>query len=126
MHAKQDSGFYGMKAVSDWEVYEFQNGIFTTTHNSLLFLIKYNVVGLVFIKNPFTSKGQRYWAIKSLKYYTRKPNKTNLDIHQLIPENEDWWETCQRYTDKNLLNKMRWTTLGYHHDWDSKVKINIP
>lgn len=82
------------------------------------------VSGLIFIRNPFTLEGQRYWVIKSLQYYTRKPNKTNLDIHSLVPENEDWWESCQRNSDKSLLKKMRWVTLGYHHDWDSKVQGN--
>lgn len=41
---------------------------------------------------------------------------------------DDWWESLQQMNvakDKNekhrLKNGMRWTTLGYHHDWDTKI-----
>lgn len=76
--------------------------------------------GLIFIKNPFTTLGQRYWIVRALRNFTSKPNRTNLDIFDYLSENEDWWETCQSKQDCNLLKKLRWSTLGYHHNWDTK------
>lgn len=78
------------------------------------------IVGLIFIKNPFTALGQRYWTIKSLKYYT-KNNRTNLDIHKILEQNEKWWDKSHEENNSRLLKKLRWVTLGYHHDWDTKV-----
>lgn len=83
-------------------------------------MLNFVPLGLIFIKNPFTTVGQRYWTIKSLKYYTRN-NRTNLDIHNVLEQNEKWWEKCCQERKSLLLKKLRWVTLGYHHDWDSKV-----
>lgn len=37
---------------------------------------------------------------------------------------DDWWRSLQQCTDIDEIRRMnismRWTTLGYHHDWDSK------
>ncbi|XP_059062476.1 nucleic acid dioxygenase ALKBH1 [Achroia grisella] len=76
--------------------------------------------GLFLIRNPFTSHGQRYWIEKCLKIYPRKPNKRNIDIETSV---DDWWEACHLHgqCDKKLLKKLRWSTLGYHHNWDTKV-----
>ena len=32
-----------------------------------------------------------------------------------------WWESVQSSNLTNLVDKLRWSTLGYHHDWDTKV-----
>lgn len=82
-------------------------------------------IGLIVIKNPFTADGQRYWIVRSLSSYTRKPNRTNLDVFNYIKENEEWWETCQLNNNFELLKKLRWVTLGYHHNWDTKVLVLI-
>lgn len=76
---------------------------------------------MMLIKNPFTSLGQRYWIRKCLEQYSRKPNKTNIDAENII---EDWWNECfaNGQCDIKLQKKLRWTTLGYHHNWDTKVK----
>lgn len=37
----------------------------------------------------------------------------------MIPNNEEWWDVAQK--DESILNKLRWATLGYHHNWDTKV-----
>lgn len=83
------------------------------------------VPGLIFIKNPFTSSGQRYWISRCLSNYTKKPQKLNIDSqNNTNNECEDWWSYCceQSNTSKNsLLHKLRWATLGYHHNWDTKV-----
>jgi len=95
---------YGLEPVQHWEIYELINH-----------------PGLMFIKNPFTSLGQRYWIIRCLRDYTKRPNKLNLDIHGIIPENKTWWQMSQEHKNKHISEKLRWATLGYHHNWDSKV-----
>ncbi|XP_060530568.1 nucleic acid dioxygenase ALKBH1 [Cylas formicarius] len=95
--------FFGFKPVKTWEIYEIVDR-----------------PGLLFIKNPFTSMGQRYWTVRCLNDYSKKPNKLNIDS-KIIPDNKDWWEMCQNNNNVLLLNKLRWVTLGYHHNWDTKI-----
>lgn len=111
---------YGLKPVNKWKAYELINH---PGNISFKKLIPHNssIQGLIFIKNPFTDLGQKNWTIRCLKDYTKKPNKTNLDSFNLIPKDEEWWEMCCKNKDKLLLNKLRWVTLGYHHDWNTKV-----
>ncbi|KAK9511692.1 hypothetical protein O3M35_000306 [Rhynocoris fuscipes] len=79
--------------------------------------------GLLFVKNPFTWEGQRFWINKCIVEYPQQPNKTNLDAHGLLCPGENWWKICQTddFRKKILLKKLRWITLGYHHNWDTKV-----
>lgn len=106
----------GLKPVRDWEIYELVD-----------------IPGLIFVKNPFTAGGQQYWIIKCLKDYARKPNRLNIDAHDFLKDNESWWDICFENSDRarNLLPKLRWATLGYHHNWDTKMyseefKTEIP
>lgn len=94
----------GLTSLKNWKAYTFHKH-----------------PGLIFIRNPFTTTGQRYWIQKCLKDYPRKPNKTNLDIDHSL---NDWWAECHKNNecDIKLQKKLRWTTLGYHHNWDTKVK----
>lgn len=96
----------GLNSLKSWKTFTFHNH-----------------PGLIFIRNPFNTLGQRYWIQKCLKDYSRKPNKTNLDIDHNF---SDWWAECHLNNECNikLQKKLRWTTLGYHHDWDTKVKIS--
>lgn len=77
--------------------------------------------GLMLIRNPFTGSGQRYWIKRCLERYPKKPNKINIDIE--IDNLDDWWRECHKRMecDKKLLKKLRWTTLGYHHNWNTKA-----
>lgn len=77
--------------------------------------------GLIFIKNPFTTIGQRYWISRCLKDYTKKPNKLNIDVHNYLSGEQNWWDYCQKLEDDKFTEKLRWATLGYHHNWDTKV-----
>lgn len=91
-----------------------------------LHFLQYNplsfALGLIFIKNPFTPNGQRYWISRCLRDFSKKPNKLNIDIHNLLRDDEHWWEVCcTDITRSELLKKLRWSTLGYHHNWDTKV-----
>lgn len=95
--------YLGLEEVEHWEIFELKS-----------------TPGLIFIKNPFTSVGQRYWIRQCLAEYTKKPNKSNIDYEVKL---EDWWSECYKSDDCDrwLQKKMRWTTLGYHHNWDTKV-----
>lgn len=48
-------------------------------------------LGLIFIKNPFTTAGQKYWIERCIVDYTKKPNRLNIDAHNIINTDEDWW-----------------------------------
>uniref|UniRef100_A0A0V0G4T0 Putative alkylated dna repair protein alkb log 1 n=1 Tax=Triatoma dimidiata TaxID=72491 RepID=A0A0V0G4T0_TRIDM len=78
--------------------------------------------GLIIVKNIFSWKGQRMWIKKCLAEYPLHPNKTNLDVHGLILPSENWWHVCQTDLCRRqvLYKKLRWITLGYHHNWDTK------
>ncbi|XP_015118592.1 nucleic acid dioxygenase ALKBH1 [Diachasma alloeum] len=111
-----DRSIFGLKPVNSWEIFELPH-----------------IPGLIFIKNPFTSSGQRYWITRCFKDYSRKPNKLNIDVHGVLGEQETWWEVCTRGDQRAavLIPKLRWATLGYHHNWDTKHyteddKIEIP
>ncbi|XP_023935507.2 nucleic acid dioxygenase ALKBH1 [Bicyclus anynana] len=93
----------GLQNTKTWKMFEFKRH-----------------PGLILIRDPFTSSGQKYWIRNCLEEYPRKPNKTNIDIERHI---EDWWQECLEgnQCDKKLQKKLRWTTLGYHHNWDTKV-----
>lgn len=82
--------------------------------------------GLILIKNPFTSIGQRYWIKKLLKDYTKHPHPNNLLPSRFNSKViEDFWGTLSNESDeqqRRLIKKsMRWSTLGYHYDWTNKV-----
>ncbi|XP_028044923.1 nucleic acid dioxygenase ALKBH1 [Monomorium pharaonis] len=95
---------FGLKSVRKWSIYEILD-----------------IPGLIFIQNPFTPNGQRYWITKCLKDYSKEPYKLNIDAHNIL-KNETWWDICfQMEKAKTLLPKLRWATLGYHHNWDTKL-----
>lgn len=37
----------------------------------------------------------------------------------MLSDDEDWWDLAQN--SKNMLCKLRWATIGYHHNWDTKI-----
>ncbi|XP_058808259.1 nucleic acid dioxygenase ALKBH1 [Phymastichus coffea] len=94
----------GLRDVKSWNIYKIVD-----------------VPDLIFIENPFTPKGQQHWIIKCLKEYSKKPNILNIDAHGCLNDGQTWWDTCFRSnTNNDLLSKLRWATLGYHHNWDTK------
>uniref|UniRef100_A0A1B6E7X6 Uncharacterized protein n=1 Tax=Clastoptera arizonana TaxID=38151 RepID=A0A1B6E7X6_9HEMI len=78
--------------------------------------------GLRFVRNPFLPIGQRYWIKRCLENYTSKPNQLNLDTLGVLKSDENWWTSCQsnNIQSSELLHKLRWATLGYHHNWNTK------
>lgn len=102
----QNSDF-GTKCSASWKIYELREH-----------------PGLFIIKDPFTASGQRYWAMKCLQEYPKSPHITNLS--NLGRGNNNWWTDLQSKTAstseyRQLRNSLRWVTLGYHHNWDTKV-----
>lgn len=59
--------------------------------------------------------------MKCLRDYTKKPNKSNIDNNDNVLENFEWWQLSQFNIDSKIAKKLRWITLGYHHNWNTKV-----
>ncbi|XP_041352727.1 nucleic acid dioxygenase ALKBH1-like isoform X2 [Gigantopelta aegis] len=81
--------------------------------------------GLYIILNPFESGFECYWVSQCLDKYSQKPNITNLDAHIERTEDLSIWNDFVKLnrteiTKDDLLWKLRWTTLGYHYNWDTK------
>ncbi|XP_033240975.1 nucleic acid dioxygenase ALKBH1-like [Drosophila pseudoobscura] len=99
----------GLKPLNDWRSYTLDNH-----------------PGLLLIRNPFTERGQRYWIARCLRDYPRTPNKVNLN-ERLFPDSarSDWWKELHQCANiiemQRLKFAMRWTTFGYHHNWDTKI-----
>ncbi|XP_073443303.1 nucleic acid dioxygenase ALKBH1 [Dendrobates tinctorius] len=83
--------------------------------------------GFLFVVNPFLPGWQHHWVRQCLKLYPRKPNVCNLDLH--MGGTSDMWgsshaqlrrKSSQRRSEKTLLEKLRWVTLGYQYNWDTK------
>lgn len=81
-----------------------------------------NHPGLLIVRNPFTRAGQLLWVQRCLKEMPVAANKTNLASHGIQLQDRTWWQLCRTSEGKKsgLRNKLRWVTLGYHHDWDTK------
>ncbi|XP_052001529.1 nucleic acid dioxygenase ALKBH1 [Xyrauchen texanus] len=103
----------GLRPVKDWKAFGL-----------------HGYPGFIFISNPFLPGSQQYWVKQCLKSYPQKHNVCNLDMHMSSTETENIWEksidAIQRKGSvkrepKTLLEKLRWVTLGYHYDWNSKT-----
>jgi len=69
---------------------------------------------LVFIKNPFTPTGQKYWTKRCIVDYTKKPNRLNIDAHNILDAGEDWWTTVNKLAVNSLqfiINNYRYTNI---------------
>ncbi|XP_030175540.1 nucleic acid dioxygenase ALKBH1 isoform X1 [Lynx canadensis] len=102
----------GLQPVSKWQAYGLQG-----------------YPGFIFIPNPFLPGYQWHWVKQCLKLYSQKPNVCNLDKHMTKEETQDLWEQSKEFLrlkevnkrrPRSLLEKLRWVTLGYHYNWDSK------
>ncbi|XP_077366623.1 nucleic acid dioxygenase ALKBH1 [Festucalex cinctus] len=86
--------------------------------------------GFIFITNPFLRGSQPFWIRQCLKSYPQKPNVCNLDMHMSPADTQDIWAksvtnlSCAsvgKREPRTLLERLRWVTLGYHYNWDSKT-----
>ncbi|GLH15842.1 Putative alkylated DNA repair protein alkB-like protein 1 [Gryllus bimaculatus] len=97
----------GLQPVSQWKISEIENN-----------------PGMIHVVNPFTDVGHRYWVCRALSSYTQRPeSKLSLDGIGDLQEDEDWWELCTRdaFRAKHLQPGLRWATMGYHHNWNTKI-----
>ncbi|XP_041928095.1 nucleic acid dioxygenase ALKBH1 [Alosa sapidissima] len=111
--SEADASRAGLRPVKDWRAFGLKG------HS-----------GFVFISNPFLPGSQHHWVRQCLKTYPQKPNVCNLDMHMSPSETEDIWNKSAdilrkknqgKREPKTLLEKLRWVTLGYHYDWNSKT-----
>ncbi|XP_070776391.1 nucleic acid dioxygenase ALKBH1 [Enoplosus armatus] len=86
--------------------------------------------GFIFISNPFLLGSQACWVRQCLKTYPQKPNVCNLDMHMSPSDTQDIWgksvrghgvPVSKKREPKTLLERLRWVTLGYHYNWDTKT-----
>uniref|UniRef100_A0A8C6SZV6 AlkB homolog 1, histone H2A dioxygenase n=1 Tax=Neogobius melanostomus TaxID=47308 RepID=A0A8C6SZV6_9GOBI len=99
----------GLRPVRDWRAFGLQG-----------------YPGFIFISNPFRRGSQPYWIRQCLKTYPQKPNICNLDMHMSPCDTQNIWERIcfiqQKFQpQKSLLEQLRWVTLGYHYNWDTKL-----
>ncbi|KAG4077245.1 hypothetical protein HA402_009874 [Bradysia odoriphaga] len=107
INAGEEFKHLGLTNPTHWHSYQFSSG-------------------LIFIKNPFTPHGQRYWIARCLRDYPKSPHANNLRSKCISPAAiDDWWTemvSSRTKSDKeSLRSALRWCTLGYHHQWDTKV-----
>jgi alkylated DNA repair protein alkB family protein 1 len=73
------------------------------------------------IPNPFRDGCQHYWVRRCLVDYPCLPNVCNLDTHvRREGTGQVWPDGRGGGREEDLLYKLRWTTLGYHYDWNTK------
>ncbi|XP_033180916.1 nucleic acid dioxygenase ALKBH1 isoform X1 [Mastacembelus armatus] len=103
----------GLQPVRDWRAFGLQG-----------------YPGFIFISNPFMRGSQPFWVRQCLKIYPQKPNICNLDIHMSPSDTQDIWgksvhalssPPSGKREPKTLLERLRWVTLGYHYNWDTKT-----
>ncbi|KAJ8341224.1 hypothetical protein SKAU_G00335150 [Synaphobranchus kaupii] len=111
--SENDARLAGLQPVQEWKAFGLEG-----------------YPGFIFISNPFLPGTQQHWVKRCLKVYPRKPNVCNLDMHMSASETERIWESSiqlmrskisGKREPKTLLEKLRWVTLGYHYNWDTKT-----
>ncbi|XP_028396345.1 nucleic acid dioxygenase ALKBH1-like isoform X2 [Dendronephthya gigantea] len=89
--------------------------------------------GFKIIVNAFTPSCQMQWIRKCVENYPEKPNVCNLDANVEIG-NKNLWKLYEEYCllsedkcneqrstiSKPLMDQLRWVTLGYHYNWNTK------
>ena len=76
--------------------------------------------------SKFCKWTQFIWSvsIKSVFFqdFSSSTYKRNIDHPDLNISDCGSWFHCSR-SDASLVDKLRWSTLGYHHNWDTKVRL---
>eukprot|EP00051_Salpingoeca_urceolata_P009897 m.120304 g.120304 ORF g.120304 m.120304 type:complete len:276 (-) comp16499_c0_seq1:21-848(-) len=107
-----DVAALGLKPVGEWQA-----------------LTLPKVPGLIVVTNAFTDQGQRHWVRQCLERYpSQNSNRTNLHAHHpgtVTTDGGGLWARASKPDavppDKELLHRLRWTTLGFHYDWTRKI-----
>ena len=74
------------------------------------------VPGLAVVAGVLGEEEQVEWASACLAQYSGL-GRRNIDALGEVGEGE-WWGRCEQ--EGELVDRLRWVTLGYHHDWDTK------
>ncbi|XP_034530429.1 nucleic acid dioxygenase ALKBH1 [Notolabrus celidotus] len=108
----EEAARVGLQPVRDWRAFGLQG-----------------YPGFLFISNPFLLGTHPFWITQCLKTYPQKPNVCNLDMHMSPSETQDIWgqsahglsTPAGKREPRTLLERLRWVTLGYHYNWDTKT-----
>ncbi|XP_012708213.2 nucleic acid dioxygenase ALKBH1 [Fundulus heteroclitus] len=109
----EEAARVGLHPIRDWRAFGLQG-----------------YPGFIFISNPFLRGSQAFWVRQCLKTYPQKPNVCNLDMHMSPCDTQDIWARSaqalrsppsEKRQPKTLLERLRWVTLGYHYNWDTKT-----
>ena len=104
------SAMFGLKPPKLWNVYK---------HSHL--------PGFTFICNPFKNDISRwYWIRQCLFEYHKPPNICNLDALDDSRVYNLWSDFMQSMNNGGILRKsqffkLRWVTLGYQYNWNTKL-----
>uniref|UniRef100_A0A3B5LSU8 Nucleic acid dioxygenase ALKBH1 n=1 Tax=Xiphophorus couchianus TaxID=32473 RepID=A0A3B5LSU8_9TELE len=106
----EEAACVGLQPIRDWRAFGLQG-----------------YPGFIFISNPFLRGSQAFWVRQCLKTYPQKPNVCNLDMHMSPSDTQEIWARSaqalrwEKRQPKTLLERLRWVTLGYHYNWDTKT-----
>ena len=79
--------------------------------------------GLALLQNVFSPADQQFWARECLERYSGAEYRRNIDHPCMNLQVDHWYD--QARLDRSLVDKLRWSTLGYHHDWDTKDLLSL-
>jgi len=74
--------------------------------------------GLHLLTNVLDEAHQLAWARRCLENYSCAKYRRNIDLPGSVLPVSDWYQHALQTNE--FVDKLRWSTLGYHHDWDSK------
>ncbi|KAM9708167.1 nucleic acid dioxygenase ALKBH1 isoform 2-T2 [Menidia menidia] len=108
----EEAARVGLRPVSEWRAFGLQG-----------------YPGFLLISDPFLGGSQALWLHRCLRFFPQKPNLCNLDLHMDPTQTRDLWGQSAaalssppgKNRPKTLLEKLRWVTLGYHYDWETKT-----
>jgi alkylated DNA repair protein alkB family protein 1 len=81
--------------------------------------------GFTIITGALSPEQQFYWARRCLADFSQRPNRRNLDA--VCPNIGDWFSEAMMAGrgGGGIIDKLRWSTMGYHHNWDTKACFGI-
>jgi alkylated DNA repair protein alkB family protein 1 len=75
--------------------------------------------GLALLTGLLSREDEVWWADRCLQDWSSgPPARRNLDALSGGLAAGDWWRRCRG--EPGLEDRLRWATLGYHHDWHTK------
>ncbi|KAJ8411793.1 hypothetical protein AAFF_G00154310 [Aldrovandia affinis] len=93
--SRNDAHIAGLQPVQEWKAFGLRG-----------------YPGFIFISNPFLPGSQQHWVKQCLKV-----DRAYLGEERTSDEEQRF----RKAGTKTLLEKLRWVTLGYHYNWDTKT-----